>query len=87
MLLRMSEAGFEGGYTSALSALPPEPPVESGRLDIRKDLTALKLSIEGIDVENESAFDVAHTLYNLANDAQVILNRLPPPPPAGEGGR
>ena len=41
-----------------------------------KELTALKYSIEGIDVENTSPLDVAHTLYNLANDAQVILNRL-----------
>ncbi len=40
----------------------------------RKDLTALKCSIEGIDVENTSPLDVAHVLYNLANDAQVILN-------------
>ena len=79
-----SQSGYvvDLAYKAMLAAAPslPQPdgwrPIDHTR--IRKDLIALKASIEGIDVEDSSPLDVAHTLYNLANDAQVILNLLPP---------
>ena len=39
-------------------------------------LTALKVSIEAIDVDHTAPADVAHTLYELANDAQSLLNLM-----------